>query len=78
MVRFNLNLETWINCWLLEYVYPDIAKGSDLPEDIANNCPLKAVSALNNLSKNLLKNILLTSLARRETESADHQSAQVL
>ena len=46
-----------INCWFLEYVYPDIAKGSELPEDIGNNCPLKAVSAFNNLSKNLIKNI---------------------
>ena len=26
------------------YVYPDFAKNSDLPQDMANNCPLPAVS----------------------------------
>jgi hypothetical protein len=27
-----------------KYIYPDLAKASDLPEDIGNNCPLAAVS----------------------------------
>ena len=26
-----------------DYVYPDIAKQSDFPKDIANNCPLQPV-----------------------------------
>lgn len=52
---FNYNLPIHFNnISALVYIYPDMAKGSDLPEDVMANCPLTPVILLISFCKSKL------------------------